>query len=134
MLELADIRDYLSSLNTLDAATWTIGRYEAEKMKRVAVYQRPVYGEATVALGGRETTKTLVKHIQVLVHWNKNHRETEEAAQALYDALKYNPRPVIGSRQVSYLDLMLPEPADAGSDDNGIFDRVLWVDIYFEED
>lgn len=133
MIGLADIRDWLKGLNVIQA-TWSIGRYEAEKEKAVCVYERPVYSEATVAIGGAEATKTLVKHVQVVVHWNKNHRETEEAAQGLYDALRFNPRPVIGGRKVSYLDLQLKEPVDLGSDTNGIFERVLWMDIYFEED
>lgn len=133
MIGLADVRDWLKSLNAFDA-TWTIGRYEAEKEKRVCVYQRPDYTDATVALGGREATKTLVKQISVLVHWNKNHKETEAAAQALYSKLQFNPRATIGNATASYIDLRLPEPADAGSDANGIFERVIWLDIYFQED
>ena len=133
MIGLADVRDWLRGLGVIDA-TWTIGRYEAEKEQRACVYERPAYSDATVAIGGREATKTLVKHVQVLVHWNRNHRQTEEAAQALYEALRWNPRPTLGNARVSYLDLMLPEPVDAGSDSNGIFERVLWLDIYFEED
>lgn len=131
MIGLADIRDYLKTVALTDA-TWTIGRFEAEKTNRVCVYQRPEYSPATVALSGSESTKTLVKYVQVLVHWNKNHKETELAALSLYNALRYNPRPTIGGRKVSYLDLQLPEPVDLGSDENGIFERVLWLDIYFE--
>lgn len=133
MIGLADVRDWLRNLNAIDA-TWSIGRYEAEKEKRVCVYQRTNYGAPTIAIGGRESTKTLVKHIQVLVHWNKNHRETEEAALALYNALQFNPRTTIGGASATYIDLELPEPVDVGSDSNGIFERVLWLDIYYEED
>lgn len=133
MVSLADIRDYLKSLDVIDA-TWTIGRYEAEKLQRVCVYQRPDYTAANIALGGKETTKTQEKHVQVLVHWNKNHKETEQAALSLYEAVQFNPRPIIGGAQVSYLDLQLLEPVDLGSDDNGIFERVLWLNIYFEEE
>lgn len=133
MLGLADIRTWLSSLDIIPA-TWTIGRYEAEKEKRACVYQRQSYGEPTVALGGAEATKTLFKSVQVLIHWNKNHRETEEAALALYRALQFNPRPTIAGHRVTYLDLRLPEPVDLGSDTNGIFERAVWLDIYFEEE
>ena len=132
MIGLADVRDWLKSLNTIEA-TWTIGRYEAEKEMRACVYQRPDYSDQQVALGGEETTKTYVKHVTVLVHWNKNHRQTEEAAMALYNALRFNPRGAIGSHRVSYCDLALPEPVDLGSDDNGIFERAVWLDIYYQE-
>lgn len=133
MIGLAEIRDWLKAVGAIDA-TWTIGRYEAEKEKRACVYQRTDYSPATVALGGADSTKTQVKHVQVLVHWNKNHKETELAALALYKALQFNPRPTIGDATASYIDLQLPEPVDVGSDDNGIFERVLWLDIYFEEE
>lgn len=133
MVGLADIRDYLKGLGAIDA-TWTIGRYESEKLQRACVYQRPDYSEQNVALGGKDATKTLVKRVNVLIHWNKNHKETEQAAQALYDKLAFNPRPTIGTHKVDYIDLQMSEPADVGSDDNGIFERVIWLDIYYEED
>lgn len=133
MIGLADVRDWLRALGVLDA-TWTIGRYEAEREKRVCIYQRPDYSYAQAALGGAESTKTLCKHVQVLIHWNKNHRETEEAAAELYNALRFNPRARIGACKASYLDLQLPEAADLGSDTNGIFERSIWLDIYYEEE
>ncbi len=130
MIGLADIRDWLEAAYT--AAQWSIGRYDANKTQRACVYQRPDYSDATVAIGGE--TKTLVKHISVILHWNKNHRETEEAAAALFALMENNPRPAIGAGQVSYLDLLMPEAADMGADDNGIFERCIWLDIYFEEE
>jgi hypothetical protein len=130
MISLADVRDWLSGLDAIDA-TWSIGRIESEKEQRAGVYQRESYGTAQVALG--KCTKTYVKSVSVLIHWNKNHRETEEAAQALYDALSLNPPATIGDDTASYIDLQLPEPVDMGSDDHGIFERVIWLDIYYEE-
>lgn len=133
MIGLADVRDWLSGLGAVDA-TWTIGRFESDQMQRACVYQRPDYSGATVALGGSGATKTLVKRVQVLLHWNRNHRETEEAAQALYEALRFNPRAEIGGATASYVDLQLPEAVDLGSDPNGIFERTIWLDIYYEEE
>ena len=129
---LADIRDWLASLNAVDA-TWTIGRFESEKERRACVYARSDYSDAVAAIGGREPTRTLVKRVQVLLHWDRNHRRTEEAAAALYEALRWNPRPQIGPSRVAYTDLKLLEPVDLGSDEHGIFERVLWLDFYYEE-
>ena len=128
-MDLASVRDWLKSLNVLDA-TWTIGRIEAQKEKRVGVYQRPDYGTANVAIGGEATTKTKIKNLSILVHWNRNHKETEAAAQALYDALAFNPPSGTG---ITYIGLSMTEPADVGSDDNGIFERVIWLTLYYEE-
>lgn len=132
MLGLAEIRDYLKGLGVI-GATWTIGRYESEKELRACVYQRPDYSDTQVAIGGRTATKTVRKRCAVLIHWNRNARQTEEAAWALYEALRFNPRPTIAGVRVAYVDLDLPEPIDLGSDDNGIFERLLWVNFFFEE-
>lgn len=131
MIGLADVRDWLASLDAIDA-TWTIGRFEGDRQMCACVYQREGYGPAQVALS--RVTKTYVKSVSVLVHWNLNHRETEEAALGLYHALELNPPATIGGATASYIDLQLPEPVDLGSDDHGIFERVLWLDIYFEEE
>ena len=131
MLGLADIRDYLKGLGVIDA-DWTIGRYEAEKEKKCCVYMRTDYSDTVAAIGGSEATRTNVKRVQVIVHYNRNHRQTEEAAAALYEALRWNPRPTIGGVKVTYTDLKLLEPVDLGSDDNGIFERSIWIDYYYE--
>ena len=132
MLGLADIRDWLRGLDAIDA-TWGIGRIDAARERSCCVYSRQGYGGAQAAIGGRGATKTLVKEVSVLVHWNRNHRETEEAAQALFDALSFNPPASIGDSAVKYIDLRLPEPVDLGSDEHGVFERAIWLDIYYEE-
>lgn len=132
MIGLADIRDWLRGLGAVEA-TWSIGRLDAREERRCCVYQRADYGPAQVAIGGRPCTRTLVKRASVLVHWSRNHRETEEAALALEDALRCNPPAEIGGAGVSYVALMLPEPIDLGSDDNGIFERAIWLDIHYQE-
>ena len=130
-MDLAAVRDWLKGLNAIDA-TWTIGRVDDSREKRAAVYQRTDYGPATVAIGGEPATKTLVKHVSVLIHWTKNHRETEAAAQALYDALRYNPD--VSTLGIKYIELLMPEPADVGSNDIGIFERVIWMNLHYEQE
>lgn len=132
MISLADVREWLKGLGAIDAA-WSIGRYEAGKERRCCVYQRPGYGPPPVAIGGRQTTQTLVKGVNVVVRWNANHRETEQAAQALYDVLALNAcrGQALGGCTIAYADLALGEPADLGSDEDGIFGRSIALDIYY---
>lgn len=107
-----------------------MARVDAAKLHRVGVWQRPAYDGAQVALGRATLTRT--KHVQVLVHWDKNARDTEAAAQSLYDAIAAADHPTIGDATASYIDLMLPEPVDLGADDQGVFERVLWLDINYQ--
>lgn len=129
MIGLADVRDWLASLDAVEA-TWTIGRYEAGRQHACCVYQRQAGSGAQVALG--RATLTLVKSVSVLVRWDQSHRRTEEAAMALYSALEGNPDATIGGHDVSYVDLVNPEPVDLGSDADGIFERAIWLDIYYQ--
>ena len=135
MVTLADLRDWLAGLGVPEGASWSIGRFEGSQEMRCCVYQRPSYDGAQVALGGPGATRTLVKRASVLVHWNRNARETEEAAQAIYDAIARHAtgNTAIGGDVASYIALELPEPMDLGSDDNGIFERTIWLDAYYEE-
>lgn len=135
MVSLADVRDWLKGLGVPAGASWSIGRFDGKAERSCCVYQRPSYDGAQVALGGPEATRTLVKRASVLVHWNRNARETEQAAQALYDAIasRATAHPGIGGDEATYIALELPEPVDLGSDSNGVFERTIWIDIYYEE-
>ncbi len=130
MLTLADIRDYIEGFGV--GANFSIGKIDARKNKSIGIYQRPEYGEANVMLGGVETTKTYIKRISVLVHWNKNAKETEEEALKLYFDLFYTKGDINGN-SVKYVELKMPEPVDLGTDENGIYERVIWADFYYEE-
>ena len=134
MIMLSDVRDWLSGLGVPEGASWSMGRFEGSQERRCCVYQRPDYSGQQVALGGPEATKALEKHASVLVHWNKNARQSEEAAQALYGAIAAAGRAVpIGEDTASYIELELPEPVDLGSDDHGIFEHTIWLTIHYEE-
>ena len=41
-----------------------------------------------MALGGLENTSYEVKQISVLVHWNQNSSQTEEAAAGLFEKIR----------------------------------------------
>ena len=131
MLTLADIRDYIKTFNVGD--NFSIGKIDANKDKSIGIYQRQDYGTAQTKLGGFECTKTLIKQVSILVHWNKNARETEVNAMAIYDGLLRASNVTINGQPVSYIDLRMPEPVDLGTDDKGVYERTIWADFYYEE-
>ena len=136
MIGIADVMAWLKSLDAFGGdpdVKWTMARLDAGAQKRVGVYQRPDYGGAEVALGGAACTLTRRKRVQVLVHWTKNAKATEEAAQALYDAASAAQGASIGDATAVYVAPGMPEPADLGADDNGIFERVIWLDIHYQD-
>ena len=38
----------------------------------------------------------------------------------------------IGDTVVCYLSLAVPEPQDVGTDDNGVYEFVIWIDVIYE--
>lgn len=129
-VELADIRDWIKTLGI--GNHFYIGKIENKKERSVGIYQRQPSGSADIALGGLDCTKTTRKEISVLVHWDKYANETEEAAQTLYDRFLQVTDLEIAGKHVDYLQVDVPEPIDVGTDNNGVYERVIWLTLHYE--
>lgn len=132
MIGLADVRDWLERLDL--AEHYYIGKLDAKKEESLGVYSRAATGRSPgIALGGLSSTKIEVKPVSLLLHWNNNAMETELAAWKLYEALLEPENIHIGDMaRVSYIHLRVPEPVDVGTDAKGVYERVIWMDIYYE--
>lgn len=131
-LTLAEVRDWLKGLNC--AERYYIGSLDRKQLKSLGVYSRARTGTpAETALGGQADTRTGRKQISLLLHWTNNARETEQAALALYDALGAAFPCRIGNATADYARLLVSEPVDVGADDGGIYERVIWLDIYYQK-
>lgn len=129
-MELADIRDWIKKLGV--GNYFYIGKLENKKERSIGIYQRQIPGGANIALGGLDCTKTASKSVSILIHWTKYANEAEEAAQALYDRLLHVTDLEIAGKHVNYLQLDVPEPIDVGTDDNGVYERVIWITLHYE--
>ena len=129
MIYLSDVRDWLKTYNIADHHY--IGKLDNKKEKSLGVYQREG-GEAHIAIGGLDNTKYDIKRVSILLHWNKNAKETEITAYELYDKIIKTKELNIGETPVHCLMMRNPEPVDVGTDDAGVYERVIQLDIYFE--
>lgn len=129
-MTLTAVRDWLKTFTA--AEHYYIGKLDAKQDKSLGVYSRATMGQLPdIALGGLSCTKTAVKQVSILLHWNQNAKETDTAAQALFEQLQTAETIQIGGTQVAFLQLLVPEPVDVGTDDNGVYERVIWVDFYY---
>lgn len=129
MILLSEIRDWLKTYGLAD--NYYIGKLDNKKEKSLGVYQRQG-GSFHIAIGGLENTKYDIKRVTVLMHWNKNARETETAAYNLYEKIIKTKDLTIGSTKIYCIIMQTPEPVDVGTDDAGVYERVIQMDIYFE--
>lgn len=130
MLALDSIRDYIADLDIADYVY--IGKMNNKKHKSIGVYSRSGSGPPNIALGGLDCTTYDTRCISLLVHWNKDKGESEQAAYGLFEKLREVSGLSIGDAHINYLRLMVPEPQDVGTDDTGVYEYVIWLDFIYE--
>ena len=132
-LGLADIRDWIKTLGFASPENCYIGKLNNKKDKSIGVYQLKTSSKANIAIGGISNTKTLEKAVSILIHWNMNAKETEEISQEIYNKLLEIKEFVINDIKVNYIELLVSEPVDVGTDDGNIYERVIQAIFYFEK-
>lgn len=128
---LAIFRDYLKSLDLADH--YYIGKIDNAKQKTIGLYGQP--GFRRIEAIGKASSYD-VAGIRILVHWNKNAKESEEAARNIFESIRYITdaditTSVSGTVHVNYLDLLEPEPTFIGTDDNGVYEYHISARLYY---
>lgn len=132
MLSLKNIRQYISDLGIVIDDNVYIGKMDSKKQKSIGVYSRPSTGHANIAIGGLECTTYDTKPVSLLVHWNKCKDDAEKAAYSLFEKLRSVSSLTVGDTHINFLRLMVPEPQDFGTDDDGVYEYVIWLDFIYE--
>lgn len=132
MLSLKDIQGYIAGLGVADNEHVYIGKLDNKKQKSIGVYSRASSGEPHIALGGLDYTTYDIKPVSLLIHWNRNKDESEKTAYELFEKLRNISSLKIGDTHIHYLRLMVPEPQDVGTDDNGVYEYVIWLDFIYQ--
>lgn len=122
-MTLADIRDYVESLQIAD--TVYMGKLDGKPERSLGVYRsKHQYAQQPIAIGGPSLSSYGTYHATILVHWNRSPRETEAAAEQLYDALRAAREADINSERIKFI--LLPyDIQDVGTDEAGIFEMVI---------
>lgn len=132
MLSLADIRDYIAGLGITADDHVYMGKLDNKQQQSIGVYSRKTDGAPQTDIGGLEATTHETKPVSILIHWNASPRESEEAAFVLFEALRKETDVSIGGKHIDIIALRVPEPQDVGTDDNGIYEYVIWIDLIYE--
>ena len=132
MLSLKDVRQWIAGLGIAEDAHVYIGKLDNKQQKSIGVYARKGSGPPGIALGGLECTTYAARSISLLVHWTKSQPESEAAAYKLYEKLLAVTSLDIGDTHIHYLSLQIPEPQDVGTDDGGVYEYVIWLDLIYE--
>lgn len=128
MITLADVRDCLKTLFAADH--YYIGKLDNKQSKSAGVYSFKRSGAPVTAIGQNSTYDII--GVTILLHWSQNARETELAARQLYETLRTVKNLTIENHTVYMLELQEPEPVDVGTDDKGVYEFVIDLNIYYE--
>ena len=131
MLTLNDIRGYIAGLGIADDKNVYIGKLDNKKDRSIGVYHRQGSGPPVMALGGYDHSSYDIRRISLLIHWDKDVRASEQAAYSLYEKLKNVSSLSIGDTPINCIILQVPEPVDVGTDDNGVYEYVIWLDFVY---
>ena len=161
MLGLSDIKEWLKQLDTKTIADinamsveevddlslkqlfktgyiiadhFYIGKLDNKKDKSIGVYQLQTSNPPNVAIGGLSNTKIYEKPVSILIHWNKNAKETELKALELYYKLLNSRNFNINDNKINYIKLLEPEPVDVGTDDFNVYERVIRAIFYYKKE
>lgn len=132
MLKLTEIRQWIASLGIAEDQHVYIGKLDNKQQKSIGVYGRSGSGSPDIALGGLERTTYDTKRLSLLVHWTTRKAESEVAAYELFEKLRNVSSLDIGDTHINYLRLMVPEPQDVGTDEGGVYEYVIWLDLIYE--
>ena len=132
MLKTTDIREWIASLGIAEDEHVYMGKLDNKQQKSIGVYSRSSSGPPNIALGGLDYTSYDVRSISLLVHWNRSKPESEAAAYELFEKLENVSSLSIGDTHINYIRLMVPEPQDVGTDDNGVYEYVIWLDFIYQ--
>lgn len=132
MLTLDDIRSYIAGLEIASDSNVYIGKLNSKREHSIGIYHRKGDGPPSIALGGWDYTSHDVRRISLLIHWDRDVQASEHAAYELYEKLKTQSGLMIGDTEISCIILQVPEPVDVGTDDNGVYEYVIWLDFIYQ--
>ena len=123
-MTLADVRDYIASLNITEPQKVYMGKLDVKPDKTIGVYHSKHQHTYKTAIGGAFLESYGTKYVTLLVHWNKSPRDTEKAATALFEALTTTREAQINNETIKFIQ-PLYEIQDVGTDDSGIYEMVI---------
>ena len=143
---IVEFKDYLKTLNVADY--YYIGKIENIKEKVLGIYADG--STSRVEAVGKDSSYGKAG-VRLLLHWNKNAKETEASALNLFEQIRYitdtdmthteirdegasDEEVVTTTVHVQYIDWDYDAPMFIGTDDNNVYEYVISGTIYYRKE
>lgn len=132
MIRIYDVLQWLRTFDDFSIFEHSYcGKLDSKKEKALGVYPLRRSGKPYRAFQGLESyDKTSVS---LLIHFNKNVTETQEAAFKIFNylhTLHVHELADVNGHEVIHIDLLSSEPEFVGTDNNGIYEFVIEFELY----
>lgn len=131
MLTCDDVLSLVESFNL--AEHYYIGKLDNKKDKSIGIYNGDKLSNR-VALGGFENNLYNVQRFTILVHWTNHPLDTEINANELYKKISLISNQNINDKYIYYINMLYNQAVDVSTDDKGIYERVIDIEIYSRKD
>ena len=111
---LSDIRDYIAGLDMAEQCY--MGKLDAKKDNSIGCYHLRRSGSSHIPLGGRSNATYDILPVSILIHGSRYAVET------------------VNNQTIKFCRMLVPEPQDVGTDDNGIYEMVIETEFYTEKE
>ena len=128
---LADVRDYIAELKISDHVY--MGKLDAKKEKSIGVYNSKHEHPYKTAIGGSELESYGTKYVTLLVHWNKSPRDTEKAANDLFERVRQAREVTVNNMLIKVIQPLTDGPVDVSTDDAGIYGMVIEAAVIYRK-
>ncbi len=129
-MTISDFKDWLKT--KIDCPNWSSGGLRTTDEKAIVIYNGNAFVNP-MAIGGPQNSSYKGKGIRILIHWNKNVKESELKAQEVYNALHGLTNVEIAGRRVIQFNMRDPEPIYLGVDESGIFEYAIDLEMIYEK-
>jgi hypothetical protein len=128
-MTISDFKDWLKT--KIDCPTWYVGGLRTTDEKAIVIYNGRAFVNP-MAIGGPQNSSYRGKGIRILIHWNKNVKESELKAQEVYNTLYGLTGVEIAGKRIIKFNMRDPEPVYLGVDDSGIYEYVIDLEMIIE--
>ncbi|WP_313758475.1 minor capsid protein [Tissierella sp.] len=128
-MTISDFKDWLKT--KIDCPNWFTGGLRSIDQKSIVIYNGKAFINP-MAIGGIQNSSYVGKGIRILIHWNKNIKESELKAIEVYNSINGLTNIKIANKRVIQFRMRDTEPIYLGVDDSGIFEYVIDLEIIHE--
>lgn len=137
MLSILDVLNYFEELNSSDDLgfeNFYCGKLDNKKEKALGFYDLKNSNPYILPIGGISEKTVNELYVSILIHFTNDYIETEQSSYNLYNKiieLCEMKDIIINDYNICYFQL-LSGNEDVGTDDNGIYERVIQFKIEYK--